>query len=122
MKKISLILVFAFVSGILGAFTFHILMPKRVVLQQAPVSTEISDGAFNTVSSKSAMALSEDFVRASQVATPCVVFIKTISQQQMSSDPYSDFWSNMDFFGRRGPVTSSGSGVIVSKDGYIVTN
>lgn len=123
MKKISLILVFAFGSGILGAFTFHMLMPKRVLLQQAPPVAETQGEMYNNVSSKSAMVLSEDFVKASQVATPCVVFIKTISQQQqMSNDPYFDFWSNMDFFGRRGPVTSSGSGVIVSKDGYIVTN
>lgn len=123
MKKISLILSFAFVSGILGAFTFHVLMPKSVVFQQAPVSYETQEDMFNTVSSKNAVASSEDFVKASQIATPCVVFIKTISQQQqMGSDPYSDFWSSMDFFGRRGPVTSSGSGVIVSKDGYIVTN
>jgi len=28
----------------------------------------------------------------------------------------------MDFFGRRGPVASSGSGVILTDDGYIVTN
>jgi S1-C subfamily serine protease len=28
----------------------------------------------------------------------------------------------MDFFGRRGPVASSGSGVIMTSDGYIVTN
>jgi Do/DeqQ family serine protease len=28
----------------------------------------------------------------------------------------------MDFFGRRGPVASSGSGVILTEDGYIVTN
>jgi Do/DeqQ family serine protease len=28
----------------------------------------------------------------------------------------------MDIFGRRGPVSSSGSGVIVSQDGYIITN
>jgi Do/DeqQ family serine protease len=123
MKKTSLILLFAFVSGVLGAFTFHILLPKSVVISQAVHTDEPEQSQFNTVDLKSAMAATEDFVKASQVATPCVVFIKTISQQQqMSNDPYFDFWSNMDFFGRRGPVTSSGSGVIVSKDGYIVTN
>jgi serine protease Do len=123
MKKIGLILVAAFVSGVLGAFSFHLFLPKSVVLQQAPTKEETSESSFNQVSSQHLVSLSEDFVKASQVATPCVVFIKTISQQQQTStDPYFDFWSNMDFFGRRGPVTSSGSGVIVSKDGYIVTN
>lgn len=123
MKKIWLIGALAFASGILGAFTFHVLMPNRVVLQQAQSENANETSDVNQVNYKNVLASTEDFVKASQVATPCVVFIKTISQQQqMSSDPFFDFWSNMDFFGRRGPVTSSGSGVIISKDGYIVTN
>jgi serine protease Do len=123
MKKVGLILFAAFLSGVLGAFSFHVLLPKSVVLQQAPVVNDSPEASFNQVNAHHMVSLSEDFVRASQVATPCVVFIKTISQQQqMSTDPFFDFWSNMDFFGRRGPVTSSGSGVIISKDGYIVTN
>ncbi|MES2559575.1 MAG: trypsin-like peptidase domain-containing protein [Bacteroidota bacterium] len=123
MKKLWIVGALAFASGILGAFTFHVLMPKRVVLQQAVSQQSTETGEVNQVNYKNALASSEDFIKASQVATPCVVFIKTVSQQQqMSTDPFFDFWSNMDFFGRRGPVTSSGSGVIISKDGYIVTN
>lgn len=112
----------AFGSGVLGAFTFHVVMPNRVVFNQAIENTDVQPSFSNA--SYAAMASSEDFVKASQVSTPCVVYIKTISnqQQQMNSDPFFDFWSNMDFFGRRGPVTSSGSGVIISNDGYIVTN
>lgn len=125
MKKTVIILSTAFASGLLGAFTFHMLLPNQVVLQQAvsesssaiPAATAIS-----MASVKESMMSSDGFVKASQTTTPTVVFIKTISQQQVTSDPFFDFWSNMDFFGRRGPVTSSGSGVIISKDGYIVTN
>lgn len=112
----------AFASGVLGAFTFHVVMPKRIVFQQAASPQEEQPAGINQVGYKAAFAGTEDFVKASQISTPCVVFIKTTSQQQMSSDPFFDFWSNMDFFGRRGPVTSSGSGVIISSDGYIVTN
>jgi Do/DeqQ family serine protease len=59
-----------------------------------------------------------NFVKTSETARPCVVYIKVLSQgmQQNRMDP---FW---DFFGNVGPVSSSGSGVIVSSDGYIVTN
>jgi serine protease Do len=123
MKKLWIASAIAFASGVAGAFTFHVLLPNRVVFQQAAVSGDVSQPAdFSQVSYKNTLAATEDFVKASQVATPCVVFIKTISNQQQSSDPFFDFWSNMDFFGRRGPVTSSGSGVIISNDGYIVTN
>lgn len=55
------------------------------------------------------------FVKASDIARPCVVYIKVQSlQQRMPS-----FW---DPFGTVGQVASSGSGVIISSDGYIVTN
>jgi len=47
------------------------------------------------------------------------VFIKTVSNSQQRNADVWDFW---DFFGNRGPSYSSGSGVIISKDGYIVTN
>ncbi|MFA6259997.1 MAG: trypsin-like peptidase domain-containing protein [Bacteroidia bacterium] len=122
MRKSVYVIVFAFVSGIAGAFTFHLLLPKQVVLQNG--SREDADLPANVqnVSYQSALASNEDMIKSSSVSTPCVVFIKTISQQQIYNDPFMDFWSNMDFFGRRGPVTSSGSGVIISSDGYIVTN
>jgi S1-C subfamily serine protease len=49
-----------------------------------------------------------------------VVFIKTESQQYKRS---SFFWGfDFDPFGRIGKVASTGSGVILSDDGYIVTN
>lgn len=59
------------------------------------------------------------FIEASERSTASVVFIKTESQyEQRSSFWFFDF----DPFGRIGKVSSTGSGVIVSKDGYIVTN
>jgi Do/DeqQ family serine protease len=61
-----------------------------------------------------------DFVEASERSTPAVVYIKTQSTQAMRS--FND-WFFGDFF-NQGPQTvlNSGSGVIVSEDGYIVTN
>lgn len=125
MKKTGFILLAAFVSGVLGAYTFHMLIPRHVVFQSATSQEQHAEQVqqVSTVSSKHVMASSDDMVKASQVATPAVVFIKTIStQQQNYVDPFFDFWNSMDLFGRRGPVTSSGSGVIISDDGYIVTN
>ncbi len=121
MKKLIYFVLIAFVSGIVGAFAFHLLLPKYVLMQSG-ASIPNNEPSINNASYQQALSSSEDMIKASQVSTPCVVFIKTISQQQMYNDPFTDFWSNMDFFGRRGPVTSSGSGVIISADGYIVTN
>ncbi|MCK9481366.1 MAG: trypsin-like peptidase domain-containing protein [Bacteroidia bacterium] len=60
-----------------------------------------------------------DFVQASSISTPSVVFIRTTSEVRTSSP----FWFfDYDPFGSIGQVSSSGSGVIMSKDGYIATN
>lgn len=121
MKRTGIIVLIAFISGIAGAFTFHLLMPKHVIMQQG-ASLNNNEPDYSNINFNGVKVNGDEMVHASQEATPCVVFIKTISQGQQYNDPFTDFWSNMDFFGRRGPVTSSGSGVIISADGYIVTN
>lgn len=62
-----------------------------------------------------------DFTLASDKSTPAVVYIKTTSNAPQRS--FND-WFFGDIFGggRQDLVINSGSGVIVSPDGYIVTN
>jgi len=65
------------------------------------------------------------FVSAANIAMPAVVHIKTSAKaQQTASKGYNPFWQ---FFGDgfdtpQGPQEASGSGVIISSDGNIVTN
>lgn len=69
-----------------------------------------------------------DFTQAAAAVTPAVVHIKTTysgSSRGGGVDPFEDMFQ--DFFGRRmpqqrSPQMASGSGVILSEDGYIVTN
>jgi serine protease Do len=81
-----------------------------------------------------------DFTQPSAAALPAVVHIKTktnakqvsnnLPRQQRPSNPFSDFFDDdlfNQFFGNRGngyipEQRASGSGVIISQDGYIVTN
>jgi len=64
----------------------------------------------------------KDFTFASEKTVNTVVHIKTEYTNTYSNDPYLDF-----FWGPRGsrgsrPMVATGSGVIISEDGYIVTN
>jgi serine protease Do len=79
-----------------------------------------------------------DFTAAAVAATPTVVHIKTKTKARTLSNnlpdsrrnPFSDFFGDDDvfdqLFGQRQrmipPQQASGSGVIISEDGYIVTN
>ncbi|HEY1010951.1 MAG: Do family serine endopeptidase [Daejeonella sp.] len=68
-----------------------------------------------------------DFTQAAAAVTPAVVHIKTTYNNPSAGagrDQMQDMFE--DFFGggrrSRGPAMGSGSGVIISPDGYIVTN
>ncbi|MCC5944693.1 MAG: Do family serine endopeptidase [Bernardetiaceae bacterium] len=80
-----------------------------------------------------------DFVKPAEKVTPAVVHIQTFGSPSSRSSSQSRLWDEMfrDFFGDRGNpyqqkddddsdsgevLIGSGSGVIISKDGYIVTN
>jgi serine protease Do len=73
--------------------------------QEEPASRSVADPSIS-------------FVEASQNSTGSVVFIKNFS----GTDPRR--YSMFDYFFGTGPTqqVSTGSGVIISKDGYIITN
>lgn len=65
------------------------------------------------------------FVSAAAISTPCVVHIKTKMNIVVNTiSPFHDFFGNEFFYQqpRNQKQESSGSGVIIADDGYIVTN
>jgi serine protease Do len=111
MKTFLLSLLLPLGAGFAGAWLFS---------RQAGVSGPVlTFGAANSPMQQANLKeMPAGFVKASRISTPAVVFIKTLSTVEYRSNWFWDF----DPFGSRGQVSSSGSGVIVSKDGYIVTN
>jgi Do/DeqQ family serine protease len=72
-----------------------------------------------------------DFVAAAEASIPATVHIKTKATRTVSNNlprnnPFGDLFPDLDdFFGdkyRSIPQMASGSGAIISEDGYIVTN
>lgn len=126
MKSALKILILGFFAGLAGAYTFYVAVfkPKMTELDPAATYSQVryDSPSFSSIPSRPSTALAEgavDFSTAATRATPSVVFINSISRGVSYS--YWDW-----FFGEGGSndrtQVSSGSGVIFSTEGYIVTN
>lgn len=120
------IIVIGFLSGLAGAFVFHRYQQEAAAREPKQNEFQVSQyqpaEAYrpNIIQTSETINPAEatDFSLAAAKATPSVVYINSISQ---GSSAYS-YWDLL--FGGSGSQTqvSSGSGVIFSADGYIVTN
>jgi S1-C subfamily serine protease len=123
MKKILGIITISFVTGMLGAFTYftYIFTPGFSVpaIQAIQASNQMTDYPGMNSSTVSKALPAEDFVEASKSSTNSVVYIKNISERR-----YASSWMDAVFGGSTNTQQqiSSGSGVIFSNDGFIVTN
>ncbi len=68
--------------------------------------------------------LNEAFIKVAEAVTPTVVYIETKTDANMVDIPDHDFFKDFPFFKDlpKQPQVGTGSGVIISSDGYIVTN
>lgn len=128
MKKIGLTLLTAIVGGAVAIGTYKAFENKNYT------SKFEDQQKVYFANNKSAEIMSStgdlDFTQAAAAVTPAVVYIRTTYSRSGGSgsqqDAFEDLFGDMFGGGRRarpqGPQRASGSGVIISPDGYIVTN
>lgn len=111
-----------------------------LVYAMCAVAVAFSTGSFVKVYANKAPVAGQpvDLTYAAEKALPAVVHIKYVQNSKVQTvevqrDPFGDFFDPFGFFGNPGGGTQkrqmqtpkkqgSGSGVIISEDGYIVTN
>jgi serine protease Do len=128
MKSALKIILVGFIAGFGGAFTFYELVIEPKAGNLAPDSATYSHVRYDSPSYSSlpstpvdpATADPVDFSAAATKATPSVVFINSISRGVSYS--YWDWFFGENGGGNSRMEVSSGSGVIFSSEGYIVTN
>ncbi|MBS0000878.1 MAG: trypsin-like peptidase domain-containing protein [Cyclobacteriaceae bacterium] len=129
MKKIIVLILAGYLAGLMGAATFQFFSEN-----DSPGTYKDPNAVHELVSGSDGLAfatypdsrvpienmeeMNEAFARASRESTPSVVFIKTFTEKV-----YTNTWYEW-FFGDRPSQSyiSTGSGVIFTSDGYIVTN
>lgn len=121
MKKYAGYLVVAVLGGLISLGAFALIQKsgsslKGVPQQSTPVQFTSLTGMPST---------NPDFTAAANTSIHAVVHVKT--EYARKNSMYDNFFNFHDFFGdspfgQQGPLQGAGSGVIISPDGYIVTN
>ncbi|MEM0991909.1 MAG: Do family serine endopeptidase [Bacteroidota bacterium] len=109
MKNFALVFLSSLLSAVLAIFIYRTFeTPREVIVRE---TTPVKYVRYDENSpSKVAIPGATDFVNASEFVTATVVNIRA------ESGGTFDFWSSSSY------GASTGSGVIISSDGYIVTN
>ena len=124
-KNLGILLLVAAVSAATTLTVVHYTNPYQPTLAAIGHDSVAAPAAYSRFASLP-QAGETDFTNAAELSVNAVVHVKTTYRSQASQqrvDPFFEF-----FFGRPGQTyetpaqQASGSGVIISEDGYIVTN
>lgn len=128
MKKVGLSLMTAILGGAIAVGSYKLVETKNTDASTFEDRQKVYF-ASNHVAPLVSSAGTVDFTQAAAAVTPAVVYIRTTYSAQQNGGGGQDQMEQMfgDMFGMRrqrpsGPQRASGSGVIISTDGYIVTN
>lgn len=115
MKNIGITFTTSLLSAILAVFIYRYFEEPKIIIREVPQAKytkfdEHGDPFSGTSQRKYISSSPTDFTTAAHAVTPAVVNIKSLTKD-------SDFWTWNASFG-----ASSGSGVIISSDGLILTN
>jgi len=119
MKKILGLTIAAILGGTVTLFGYLIFFNKENIIQSEPISV-VSQNVSQTLLPYSSNL---DFTFAAEKTVHAVVHVKVRSQYSEYENPFYNFlFGKPNYQSEPIPIVSAGSGVIISNDGYIVTN
>jgi serine protease Do len=109
MKKIIPIVLASFLSAFFAVFIYAQFFANKTVVYEQNMPSKYTSFAEGSPLEKYVVASPSDFTEAAAKVTSSVVHIKSLTKSY-------DWWGGANY------ASSSGSGVLVANDGYIVTN
>jgi serine protease Do len=121
MKNILSLVMAGVIGGAITLGGSYLIAPPNSVktIQVSTNNTKISSQSPQKLTTNNTLDRPESFVDAAGLASPAVVNITAITKHQARSSREERYY---EFFGSPDPSRSTGSGVIISDKGYIVTN
>ncbi|UYW01430.1 trypsin-like peptidase domain-containing protein [Flavobacterium agricola] len=120
MNKITSLFTVSVLSGVITLGAYKLLFDKEVTNTQAVVWENKTPQS--VVKSVNYAAESTDFSNAAEAALDFVVHVKNINVSKYQTYSLQDFMYGYQPQTKERKQVGSGSGVIISEDGYVVTN
>ncbi|WP_456378842.1 trypsin-like peptidase domain-containing protein [Lutibacter sp.] len=121
MKKIVSIILISALGGALTLGTYKLFIEKPQVVIEKTASSELNTVPINYFGPTVASMENTDFTVAADKTINSVVHVKNTSIKTYRN-PYSEFFYGQGSGTRQYSQVGTGSGVVISSDGYIVTN
>lgn len=125
MKKNLKIALFFFAAAIIGGITSALLLNYYYSKSSGNISDKNAAAKYSFVNMPATSATNLDFTKAADATVHAVVHVKTTSLIQRNTsffDPFGNGLFGQPYQQQPQQAQSSGSGVILTEDGYIVTN
>jgi len=115
-NQIVIVVVASMLGGLFAVLAYSAILDRKERNVVAQIKEPVS-----VVNLKAGLDSSTDFTFAAEKTIDCVVNVKTQSTVSYRN-PIYDFFYGEKYQGEQEPVMGVGSGVIITADGYIVTN
>jgi Do/DeqQ family serine protease len=121
MKKIISIVLFSALGGALTLGGYKLFVEKPQIVIERTVEPQSEPTKTNFIKTISPSVENTDFTVAAEKTIHSVVHVKNTSFRTVR-DPFREFFYGQEGSNKKYSQVGTGSGVIISSDGYIVTN